>query len=358
MKKFFVFALTFMACAINLFAQECTEVPIDIAGTASVTLTRFEQKIIPGVFTVAAGKHVLFSQGNLQYNAVLRSHACGDGSTQPGTWRFAQNQWERMGANNRSVASDYDGWIDLFGWGTSGYDRAGVAADQPWDSSDDGSNYGTESALTEYSDWAQYNTIINGGINGAPAPGVWSVLTLAEWQYLFSKRANAANLICFGTLVNIPGIFLLPDNWTSSIEVTIKTESGTTETHPVSYFMSDAGFSWTPYVEGDYTTSAMQTNVIARSTDASKDLWTALEASGVVFLPAAFQRSGSGGGSLTGQYNGFYWTATARSGTMYARRIYFKVGTDTEDATATLYYETQSTDRSLGLSVRPVYRLD
>lgn len=354
MKKFFVFALTLMAGAINMFAQECVETDINLPGTASITFSRIPHEILTGVFSIAEDKHVIFSQGNLQYNAALGTHTCSDETNKPGTWRFAEYQWTRMSGNNRNIAEDYNGWIDLFGWGTSGYNR-GVTAYQPWASSTEPSDYHTAeddaSSLTEYSDWAQYNTILNGGVSD----GGWSVLTLAEWQYLFSGRANAANLICFGTLVNIPGIFLLPDGWVDTKEVTITTQSGSKVTNTVGYFMGLASFSWTTYVSGNYATSHKESNLIARDNDVSKDLWTALEASGVVFLPAAMLRNGT---SLSNSTSGYYWTATARSDKGYARHIYFKVGSDSSDNTATLFYGIESTSRALGHSVRPVYRLD
>ena len=61
-----------------------------------------------GKFSVSSTKKVMFSKGNLQYQA------------NPGTWRFAENQYDVIGADNGNIASDYTGWIDLFGWGTWG----------------------------------------------------------------------------------------------------------------------------------------------------------------------------------------------------------------------------------------------
>ena len=62
---------------------------------------------LPGRFSVGAGKQVCFSKGNLQYQA----------STD--TWRYAENQWDRVGDDNANISPTYDGWIDLFGWGTA-----------------------------------------------------------------------------------------------------------------------------------------------------------------------------------------------------------------------------------------------
>ena len=94
-----------------------------------------------GPFSIGANKKVCFSPGNLQYNAALGTHQCADGTTKQGTWHFAEHQWDIVGlgygktsetdhnfvggtvvdGNNRQVDSNYNGWIDLFGWGTSGW---------------------------------------------------------------------------------------------------------------------------------------------------------------------------------------------------------------------------------------------
>ena len=55
---------------------------------------------LSGRFTINAnGDQIVFSQGNLQYK---------DGTG----WRFAEHQWDFVGAWNTSD------WVDLFGWGT------------------------------------------------------------------------------------------------------------------------------------------------------------------------------------------------------------------------------------------------
>ena len=57
---------------------------------------------LSGRFTInASGDQIVFSQGNLQYK---------DGTG----WRFAEHQWDFIGAWGTSD------WVDLFGWGTWG----------------------------------------------------------------------------------------------------------------------------------------------------------------------------------------------------------------------------------------------
>ena len=85
----------------------------------------------PKPFSVAPDKQILFSSGNLQFNAAQGSHSCADGSIQQGTWRFAEHQWDYVGdaengnvyqndvkSDNALISDTYDGWIDLFSWGS------------------------------------------------------------------------------------------------------------------------------------------------------------------------------------------------------------------------------------------------
>ena len=137
---------------------------------------------VNGLFSVGEGRVVCFSRGNLQYQAST------------GTWRFAEQQHQYIGYSNSDIAADYNGWIDLLGWGTSGWDGAGASC-QPWSSSDDYSTYGPvgEFNLTgDYSnaDWGVYCAIANGGGKA----GLWRTLSREEWDYLFFSRAEAAGL--------------------------------------------------------------------------------------------------------------------------------------------------------------------
>ena len=69
-------------------------------------------------FSVAANKKVVFAPGNLQYQASS------------GNWRFAEQQYlyigNAAGNTNSGSRSTQSNWIDLFGWGTSGWDNTSV----------------------------------------------------------------------------------------------------------------------------------------------------------------------------------------------------------------------------------------
>ena len=255
-----------------------------------------------GKFSVSASKQVVFSKGNLQYQASTN------------TWRFAENQYDYVGEANENISATYDGWIDLFGWGTSGYDN--TANDpyainyQPWANStrelstipiDSTQNcemlpiigeckweytymngsyntygYGPSTNMANSNlvgtsanyDWGVYNAISNGG-NKA---GMWRTLTYDEWDYLLNSRKNAQYLWSPGTVNGVQGLIFLPDN-----------------------FATPSSISWTPKA-GNFSTN---TYTLAQ--------WKTLESIGAVFLPAA---GGRGGIVLGAGSYGYYWSAS------------------------------------------------
>ena len=336
MKKIFVFA-TAVAVSLSISAQKQMHVwmngsPLKLALSKVDSVTFFDPNAsdpnIPdpnpnpdpstangiGVFSVAEGKTVSFAPGNLQYNAVQGSHLRADGTKAKGTWRFAENQWDCVGADNTKIAENYDGWIDLFGWGTSGYDNTANDPNaifyQPWstniqsisdikidstlncdsyeitgeceweytygNSSVNPYGYGPSTNMQDvglygtssYYDWGVYNAISNGG-NQA---GSWRSLTDAEWKYLLDTRKNAQFLRSSATVNDVYGYVLLPDNFKKPSDIT-----------------------WS-HQTNDWTTNTY-----------SAEQWSALEALGAVFLPAAGYRTGSDVSYV--QRYGRYWSS-------------------------------------------------
>ena len=159
-----------------------------------------EEGLLPGVFNLSAdgSKKIRFSKGNLQYHAVRDE------------WRFAENQWDFVGEEgNMSAAPDYDGWIDLFAWGTSGYDgKCPYANDICTECGVNFGNSGYDITNTNY-DWGVYNAISNGG----GKPGIWHTMTDSEWYYLERYRDNADSLRGLATVAGKPGMVLLPEYW-------------------------------------------------------------------------------------------------------------------------------------------------
>lgn len=231
---------------------------------------------INGLFSVSANKQVYFSQGNLQYQASTN------------TWRFAEDQMDIIAGSNANASSSYIGWIDLFAWGTSGYDHGAIHY-QPW-SWENYYNYGGGNTgyyaygsynynlgdQTGQADWG-YNAILNGGntIN------TWRTLTKEEWNYLLFTRNTASGIRFVKAVINnMAGLIVMPDNWDSS-----------------TFNFSGINESGTGYV-----------NTV--SLTYWKDI---IEKSGAMFLPAAGYKTQDSDGHMIifmSYDSGLYWTAS------------------------------------------------
>ena len=151
-------------------------------GITSVKLMFFEGAI-NGVFSVSSTKKVVFSKGDLQYQASTN------------TWRFAEHQWDYIGDANSNITQTSSGWIDLFGFGT---------VNTPTKISKNSSDY------SSFNDWGN-NTIQNGGNKK------WFTLTKDEWVYVFNTRnTNSGIRYAKATVNGVSGVILLPDNWNSN----------------------------------------------------------------------------------------------------------------------------------------------
>ena len=228
------------------------------------------------------GDQVRFSKGNLQFQASTRQ------------WRFAEHQWDFVGndsvgnvyengvkCDNRLSTAHYDGWIDLFGWGNSGYNH-GADCYQPWPCESDHqfthAAYGCDSChlyeRTGKADWG-YNAIVNGGNQEA----LWRSLTVEECRCLLYKRETVSGMRYAKAVVNgINGLLVIPDDWEPNV-------------YPLQY--------------ADDNTIPFDANVISL-----EDWERVMEPHGMVFLPA--------GGTvkhrepfwdITGHWGG-YWSAS------------------------------------------------
>jgi len=173
----------------------------------SDSVVALEEGVLPGLFSIAEGKQVRFSSGNLQYQATTR------------TWRFAEHQYDIIGKDNEKISETYSGWIDLFGWATSGYNH-GAEHWQPWSANKVVQSnplhyaYGNASYdlddQTGQADWG-YNAISNGGNKENIG---WRTLNRDEWVYLIFVRNTASGARFAGAVVNgVNGILLFPDHW-------------------------------------------------------------------------------------------------------------------------------------------------
>lgn len=270
MKKILFTLLALALLPVFVFAQDCPTPPASV--TATVT---FQRRSAGPVFSVSSTTKVQFSQGNLQYQASTN------------TWRFAEHQYDMIGADNSNISSSYTGWIDLFGWGT-----------------------GNNPTITSNQD-NDYNTFTDWGQNMSPAD-YWRTLSSTEWTYLLNTRTTTTTIESvpnarfmramiltdgsgvWGKNYNINGVILFPDNYSGD---------------------KPDGVTWSAACVNKYLY-----NFSADICTCTTAGWAALEAAGCVFLPCADYRDGTTVTFINQQM--FYWTSTASSGAE-ANSLYF-----------------------------------
>lgn len=228
-----------------------------------------------GVFSVSADKQVTFSPGNLQYHPYNNK------------WRFAENQWDYIGEANGQLSATYDGWLDLFGWGTG---------NAPTKSS--------ELYNVDYQDFIDWGT----SQIGSDAPNTWRALSKDEWMYIFYNRENAQSLFALGSVNGINGTIILPDNWTTPAGVSFVASA----TKGLSWQFGQGGYYYNCYYNSTGTNYGDNTY--------TSEQWSEMEQAGAVFLPASGRRRG------TWVYfvgdDGRYWSST-EGNSDYASCVYF-----------------------------------
>lgn len=250
------------ACLLLLFSCDPNPNPAPIPEPSELP------GALGGEFSVSSTQKVVFAQGNLQYQAST------------GMWRFADEQYQMLGESNTHISATYSGWIDLFGFATSGWDN-GNTYYHPYDIATCGCNscgyeYGPTDADHNYdldlvgdyanADWGVYNAISNGGNR----TGLWRCLTEEEVKYLITQRPNAQEYCFHASVDTIHGIVLLPDNWVRPTDIDISGHQYSTEQ------------------------------------------WKKMEQAGAVFLPAAGLRHEQS--VWVFNQTGDYWTSTAIGG--------------------------------------------
>lgn len=205
---------------------------------------------LPGEFSVSATKKVRFAKGNLV--ATITGQISGT-DVYTGTWDFAEHQYDAIGTvTNQSFTTGAK--LYLFGW---------VGSDAAYNSYGLCSNYSGETASANYityygnihntlkTDWGNIPDIIINKGSG------YRSLTSAEVTYLLSSRTNATSLRGLGKVGDVPGLILLPDNWSCP-----------------------TGLSFSAYITA-YTNNVYTTTQ-----------WSAMENAGAIFLPTGFYRQG------------------------------------------------------------------
>ena len=237
---------------------------------------------LPGLFSISEEQQVRFSKGNLQYRPYFDQ------------WRFAECQWDFVGGEvyweepctvgtvyengvkceNQLVGYTYNGWVELFGWGTSGWNN-GNQYYKPWNYMANDvfdpyyGPYGDHDLTGEFAhaDWGVHANIPDGGSRQ------WRTLTKEEFEYLLDERTTESGIRYVKAIVaGVCGLVLLPDNWSAA-------------TYPLN--------------EPNGLSSYLSNKILASE-------WIdVLEPSGAVFLPSAGERFSSYSYEL-GRYVKYY----------------------------------------------------
>ena len=278
-----------------LCSVSVTEGEVDIDSDVNIT----SYGAVNSWFSVGDFTVVQFSRGNLQYQPSS------------GTWRFADYQYASLGAENRNIAQSSDSWIDLFGWGTSGW-NSGANAYFPWSNDQSDANYlvggnasfGLSGDMSN-ADWGKFNPIQNGG----NVAGLWRTLTKDEWIFLFDTNYLRKDKWALATINGFyKGVILLPDNW-----------------------VRPDGIDYSHGAPLGYNTNKY-----------TNQQWLKLQSSGAVFLPMSGLRDGSDVSAVNS--DGYYWSSTP-DGADAAHALWILAGTISPSA---------SRNRHYGLSVRLV----
>lgn len=267
-------AYRFMLCTVDMEPKPTSDVIVTSFTTLELEDPDPQDRVV-GLFSVAPNLQVVFSPGNLQYQPSTN------------TWQFAPHQWDCIAKDNNQIGvATYDGWIDLFGWGTG---------NAPTKCTKEQTDY------TVYSEWGHHMASEN-------AP--WRTLTADEWTYLFTSRTNAEKRFAFGTVNSTKGLIILPDNWTQPDDVIFNPslEKGLVQTSSTLY------------------KNTTNDNYSHNSYNAQQ--WNKMEKAGAIFLPFTGGRYGTemfkyGVYGSARIWNGYYWSATSPS-TGHAYHVRFE----------------------------------
>lgn len=180
-------------------------------------------------FSVGEDKKVNFSRGNLRY----------DGDVYEGTWSMAKQQYDVLGDANIDVygSRSYPATpTDLLCWSTT-ENNYGVSNYYYYDDEE-----ALPLFMADFAEWGESAALINDLGAG------WRTLSKDEWDYLLNQRENAEQLRMTTTVAGVKGLLILPDEWSAP-------------------------------------------DGIVLSEEITAEQWTAIDQTGVVFLPAAGQLS-------------------------------------------------------------------
>ena len=194
------------------------------------------------------------------------------------TWRFAEHQTDCIGEGNANISNTYTGWIDLFGWGTSGHPH-GANFFQPWSTSSTSTDYYAygDASYNLYDQTGEADWGCNPISNGGDKPNQWRTLTKGEWTYVLKTRSTSSGKRYAKAQVNgVNGLIVLPNDWKTSYYTLNSTNT------------SGAAFT-------SNTITATQ--------------WQTLEQKGAVFLPTTGYRMFGNSVGEVGEV-GCYWSSS------------------------------------------------
>lgn len=236
-------------------------------------------------FSIGNGKHIVFSQGNLQYRPITNE------------WRFSDNQYDYVGGeywkedeqgkvflfgntgtvycngekcdNTNANNKDYGGYIDLFCYGANNVETNEYIS-SPTMFTGVNADYCPYSFTDRYECDFGYNKIQN----GANKVGIWRSLSNDEWKNIVTNRFDESGNLLYtigrvkldnGDYVN--GEFLFPDNWSDPQDIDI--------------VYSELTPALIEQVNGYITSTNHESNTFDLTT------FSKLESLGVVFIPCA-----------------------------------------------------------------------
>lgn len=224
-------------------------------------------------FSVSATQKVEFAPANLQATTTDKWSTW--------TWSFMDHQYDVVEEDYESNGLNYSkaNTVSSFKWGATGtsiggYFNPNITAMQPRQLPQEQRH---DLRLAYGEEWGKCANDANSG-NGLVEYKNWRTPSMDEWTYVASTRTvTTTNKSPYGYAIveGVKGIVLLPDNWNGAIDPSFVYGS----------------------VEG-------MTNRFSSSTTPS---WAAMEAAGVVFLPAAGWRSNGYYLEDVGCY-GTYWS--------------------------------------------------
>ena len=178
--------------------------------------------------SIDATHSMKLSSGNLQYNP------------KDAIWRIAANQWDTVGkTNNEKIVNgaNCDEFIDLFGYGTSGYNNM-----YGYLHTSNDADYPTGDICKTQYDWGKYNTILSGSNTTGHAKGAFFTWTYNQTAYMLNTRTTGSTLngvadarFAAANVNGINGVLIFPDEYTHPAGVALPDKNSINQNNGLKY---------------------------------------------------------------------------------------------------------------------------